>query len=912
MSGLSKTRIFILSCCIAAFSFANSPAAASRVMEKLDRGVVAVYVSGDVFVSWRMFGTDPSGIGFNVYRDSVLLNASPITDSTNYLDALGTLSSTYTIVPVINGIEQTASEPVTVWSSQYLEIPLNVPAGVTTPDGGTCTYSPNDASVGDLDGDGQYEIVLKWDPSNSHDNSERGYTGNVYLDAYELDGTQLWRIDLGINIRAGAHYTQFIVYDLDSDGLAEVACRTAPYTVDGRGNYILMPGDTLTDYRESDGLILTGPEYLTIFDGMTGEELVTTDFYPNRGSSVNEWGDNYGNRCDRFLAGVAYVDGQKPTLIMARGYYRPKSGYSARNEIVAYNWRDDTLSQVWYFAASTNEPNSDYIGQGCHSLSIADVDNDGKDEIVYGSCAIDDDGTGLYTTGLGHGDALHVSDMDPAHDGLEVWMCHEDSPYGVSFRDAETGAIIFRDTTPTEDTGRACAGDITADYPGYELWATGGVDLYSCDGTQIGSRPSPVNFMVYWDGDLLREFLNGTTISKYGSGTLLSAAGCESNNTTKATPCLSADILGDWREEVILRTSDNAHLRIFTTTDYTENRIYTLMHDCQYREAIAWQNSAYNQPPHPSFFLGHGMSTPPTPDIILVGPDELYGDFDDDLIVYTQDLSYFADSLWLQNVCESAPNLDLNGDCIVNLYEFAEMAANWTGPDMTPPRTPLGLTAVAANGSVSLDWADNIDSDLEGYNLYRSTVSGYGYAKINTTSIADSEYTDDDVINDTTYYYAVTAVDTSSNESDISSQVSATPSEILTVTIQENETGFVGVFDGSVDSNNAGFTGSGFANTDNAVGNYIEWTIDVPQTGLYDLQWRFANGGSSNRSGLVSINGFAEPTSVDLDSTGDWTVWQESSIETVTLTQGTNTIRLIAETSDGLANIDWIKIVGIF
>ncbi len=575
----------------------------TRQMENLDRGVVAVKVSGGAFVSWRMFGTEPSSVSYNLYRGSTKVNSSPITGATNYLDASGTTSSTYSVRAIINGIEQAASPNASVWSNNYLQVPLQVPSGGTTPDGVSYTYSANDCSVGDLDGDGKYEIVVKWDPSNSQDNANSGYTGNVYLDAYTLTGTRLWRIDLGINIRAGAHYTQFIVYDLDGDGDAEVACKTADGTIDGAGNVI---GSASADYRNSSGYILSGPEYLTIFSGATGRALETVSYQPARGT-VSNWGDSYGNRVDRFLACVAYLDGKRPSLVMCRGYY-------TRSVLVAWDYRDGNLTQRWTF--DTNNGYSSYAGQGSHSLSVADVDSDGKDEIIYGACAIDHDGKGLYSTGLGHGDALHVSDFDPNRQGLEVWQCHENSPYGASFRDARSGSVIFRKTA-SKDTGRACIGDISASYSGCEMWASASVPLTTSTGQELGSHSLPINFMIWWDGDLSRELLDGTTITKYNGGTLLSASGFASNNGTKATPSLTADILGDWREEAIWRTSDSKYLRIYTTTDITTHRIYTLMHDPVYRLGIAWQNVAYNQPPHTGFFLGNGMSSAPTPDIYL-------------------------------------------------------------------------------------------------------------------------------------------------------------------------------------------------------------------------------------------------------------------------------------------------------
>ena len=907
-SAVSANSVLMLTRSVAAVSVS-----VSRLMENLDRGVVAVDSGGgQVYVGWRMLGVEPETVGYNVYRDGVKINPSVITDSTNYIDISGSVGSTYSVASVIGGVELDMSSGVSVWSNQYLEVPLQVPAGVTTPDGVTCSYSPNDASVGDLDGDGQYEIILKWDPSNSQDNSISGYTGNVYLDAYEMDGTFLWRIDLGVNIRAGAHYTQFIVYDLDSDGYAEVACRTSDGTVDGVGTVI---GDSDADYRESNGYILTGPEYLTLFNGQTGQAMVSTDFYPNR-VNVSQWGDNYGNRCDRFLAGVAYVDGQQPSLIMARGYYGPKSGYSARNEITAWNWRDGALTQLWWFKAGlgiNDNINSEYIGQGNHQLSIGDVDGDGKDEIIYGACAIDDDGTGLYSTGYGHGDALHLSDLDPSRPGLEVFTIHEgpdDTPDSIpraTFRDAGTGDITHV-YSGTKDVGRGVSADIDASYPGAECWGFGG--LRSCSGEIISSSsPSSANFVVLWDGDLLSELLNSNVITKHGGSTLLTASGCSSNNTTKSTPCLSADILGDWREEVIWRRSDNQALRIYTTTHVTSHRIYTLMHDPQYRLSIAWQNTAYNQPPHTSFFLGDGMADPPVPDIILVGA--VYGDFNVDSYVNMQDLTYFL-GFWLEDDCGLTGELDLNQDCLINYHEFSVFAGNWTGPDITPPSAPSGLSATAYSNTVLLDWADLYELDLAGYNVYRSTVSGSDYTLLNTSILNDSDYVDNDVVNGSTYYYVVTALDVSLNESEAPTEVSASPNAITTMRIQEDDAGYVGVYAGTIDFNHAGYTGPGFVNTTNATDQYIEWSVDVPQSGAYDFQWRFANEDSDNRTGALVINNTLRETSIDFSSTGSWEVWDVSAIVTATLSEGVNTIRLVSETADGLANIDWVEIKGLF
>lgn len=583
----------------------HSNAAAARQMETLDRGVTAVKVNNGVFVSWRIFGTESTSVSYKLYRGSTLVTT--VTGASNYTDTAGTTSSTYSVSAVVNGTEQAKSAAVSVWGNNYLQVAMQVPSGGTTPDGVAYTYSANDCSVGDLDGDGQYELIVKWDPSNAKDNSQSGYTGNVYLDAYKLNGTRLWRIDLGKNIRAGAHYTQFMVYDLDGDGKAEIACKTADGTKDGVGTVI---GSSSADYRNSSGYVLSGSEYLTIFQGQTGKALYTTNYEPARGN-VNDWGDNYGNRVDRFLACIAYLDGSHPSLVMCRGYY-------TRSVLVAYDWNGSSLSKRWTFD-SNSSGNSSYAGQGNHNLSVADVDGDGKDEIIYGSCTIDDNGKGLYNSNLFHGDAMHVGDLNPNRSGLEIWSCFESTSsngnVGAAMRDAKTGQVLFK-FTASKDTGRACSADLTADYPGEEVWAAGS-SLYSASGQVIGSAPSSTNFAIWWDGDELRELLDDITISKYGSGTLLTATGCASNNGTKATPCLQADILGDWREEVVLRTTDSKYLRIYTTTAPTTRRIYTLMHDPVYRLGVAWQNVAYNQPPHTSFYLGNGMSNPPTPNIYL-------------------------------------------------------------------------------------------------------------------------------------------------------------------------------------------------------------------------------------------------------------------------------------------------------
>ena len=591
----------------AAFPFRPRPPAPARQMEALGRGLVATQPEpGKVFLSWRLLGTDPDGIAFHVYRrsgdaEAVRLTTDPLTKATCLTDATADLSkpTAYVVRPVLDGQELAASAafrlPANPPVRPYLAIPLKTLPG----------HTPGDASAGDLDGDGEYEIVVKQE-QQPRDNSRRGATGETKLEAYRLDGTFLWRINLGRNIREGAHYTQFLVYDLDGDGKAEVMCKTADGTVDGTGQPI---GDPKADHRNPDGYVLAGPEYLTVFDGRTGKALATTDYLPPRGK-VEDWGDTYGNRVDRFLACVAYLDGERPSAVFCRGYY-------TRAVLVAWDWRDGQLTRRWTF--DSDAAGREYRGQGDHSVSVADVDGDGRDDIVYGAMCVGPDGRGLYSTGLGHGDALHVGDLDPDRPGLEVFNIHEKvkHAHGASFRDARTGKVLW--SKPSADVVRGLAIDIDPRHPGVECWAAGpGLSgLWNCKGEGVSARrPWSCNFAVWWDGDLLRELLDRTTIGKWdwereAETPLLRATGCASNNGSKATPALSADLLGDWREEVVWRSADNTELRIYTTPIPTEHRLPTLMHDPQYRLAVAWQNVGYNQPPHPGYFLGHGMKPPP-------------------------------------------------------------------------------------------------------------------------------------------------------------------------------------------------------------------------------------------------------------------------------------------------------------
>ncbi len=603
----------ILSICLLVVSLTAS---AQRRMEALGRGLIAMRTTDNkVFISWRLLGTEPTDLSFNLYRiinnKTEKLNKAPLTKGTNYTDDLAdtVAQRTYFVKAITAGKEAESSKPFTLKSStkNYLSIPLQTPQG----------YTPNDASVGDLDGDGEYEIVLH-QAGRGRDNPSNGITDPPIFQAYKLDGTLLWTINLGKNIREGAHYTQFMVYDLDGDGKAEVAMKTADGTIDGKGKPI---GDSTKNWVDNNGKILTGPEYFTIFSGQTGEALATTDYIPNR-YPTDKWGghggnggnDNNGNRVDRFLACVAYLDGRLPSVVMCRGYY-------GRTVLAAWDWRGGKLTSRWVFDSKDGE--NPFSGQGYHTVSVADVDDDGKDEIVYGSMVVDDNGKGLFSTGLRHGDALHVSDLDPSRAGLEVFGIHEIEEKtkgpGAALYDAATGKILWTGN-PDQDAGRGVAENIDPKNPGAEMWWSGSDGLYNMKGEKIGANPSSTNFLIWWDGDLTRELLDGNHIDKYGVGRIFTAEGCTSNNGTKSTPTLSADILGDWREEFIERTTDNKELRIFSTTIPTEHRMYTLMHDPQYRVSIAWQNVGYNQPPHTSFYMGEDMKPAPKQNIVLNKP----------------------------------------------------------------------------------------------------------------------------------------------------------------------------------------------------------------------------------------------------------------------------------------------------
>lgn len=693
---MNKSRLYALLLSAAVTVSTQAQSTSASQMEKLDRGLVAVKTASGTFLSWRMLGTDDEDrTRFDIVCDGTVIAENVY--KTNYTASGGSDASEYVIVTKVDGQETERSKAVKRCANDYLTIALDRPAKGSN--GGT--YTPNDCSVGDVDGDGEYEIILKWDPSNSHDNSQKGKTDNVILDCYKLDGQKLWRIDLGPNIRAGAHYTQFMVYDFDGDGYAEMMCKTAPGSKDGAGAYVNQAATDATikkhenslQYANSDGHVISGPEYLTVFDGLTGAAKHTTWYLPGRagtgsktpsGSNATEggselgkvsafpqgfWGDNTGNRSERYLAGVAYINGpDKPACgIFCRGYYTLAyvwavsydgtrlhtewlhcSPNATQSLVYVSKWADgqagleftiddDLLKRIPAKTAPANmgglkssdsasgiAGSNTMYGNGNHNMSIADVDGDGCDEILWGSAAVNNDGTLLYAVGYGHGDAMHLSDLMPDRPGLELFDVHEEklqnSKGAWDVHDAATGEVIYKGGPNGTDNGRGLAADISKDYRGFEFWSTDERTPRRADnGSSTTLKNQSVNFRVYWNGDLYDELLDGhytkdsndefdhvdhIYITTGNAERIVDWTNRSNCNTTKMTPNLSGDILGDWREEIVLWDYQNpSELYIHTTTIATDYRMPTLMHDHTYRMGICWQNTAYNQPPHLGYFL---------------------------------------------------------------------------------------------------------------------------------------------------------------------------------------------------------------------------------------------------------------------------------------------------------------------
>ncbi len=592
-------------------------APSTSLSEILDRGAVAVPMEeGGMFFSWRWSKKDDPKttfhlVGVDAQGARQPLNEKPISDVTWFRhDADGASERSHFLLVSDDGHGKQEISKVSTWQQNYHSIPVQCLPG----------YRMGDASLGDLDGDGNLELVIH-QAKQPRDNSHSGLTGRPILDAYQLDGSLLWRLDLGINIRDGEHYTQFMIYDLDGDGAAEVVCKTADGSVDGTGQVI---GDAQRDWRTLDessksfGRVLHGPEYLSVFRGSDGKVLQTVDYVPSR-DPIDGWGgiggngnnDPYGNRCDRFMACVAYLDGERPSVVMCRGVY-------GRIVMVAWDWRGGQLSRRWVFDSGIAYPPfkdaSPFSGMGGHSLSVGDVDDDGRDEVVYQAMTIDDDGKGLYTTGRRHGDSMHLADLYPDRPGLELMLISENEGHTVRFQtpgmgvhDAATGKPIWTHS-PGIDVGSGMAADVDPTSPGYEVWGGPG-GLRNHLGEEIAPAPRHSRWALWWDGDLLRELTGRGGIYKWdwneGQEVLLQPL---RSGGSLERPCLSGDILGDWREEILLPAPDQSHLRLYTSTIPTRHRMACLLEDRQYRLAIAWQNVVYNKPPHPSFYLGHGES----------------------------------------------------------------------------------------------------------------------------------------------------------------------------------------------------------------------------------------------------------------------------------------------------------------
>lgn len=629
----------------------------TRQMEKLDRGLIAIKTDGGVYLSWRLFdsednifGSADKNVSFNVYRDGKKI--SEVATKTNYVDS--TVGTNYSVAPVINGVEGEKCNPVTAYNNSYFDIPLLKPDDETIYDPSNnklATYSffPADCSTGDVDGDGEYEIIVKW-TSHERDVGTPAYSGTVHLAAYKLDGTKLWKndIELGKNVYSSAHTLQFLVYDFDGDGKSEVICQTSLGSKDGQGKYVSNAAQTdeeikaitdkensTADYRSSSGVITKGEEFLTVFNGETGAAMDTISLPTTRGSENGvDYGDDFGNRSNRFVSDIAYLDGEKPYAIYLRGYYFGRNG-KQRTSIAGISWDGTALSPTYRFDTQKGQEGYydgayQYVGNGNHNCTVADVDNDGKDEFITGALCMevndDNEFRPKWCTYLQHGDALHIGNYDPTHTGFEFFTVHEDSgtnslsgnditlDFGMSVIDAETGNIMFHEGA-SDDTGRGVMANVGAGGY-YQIWSAknsarqsnGGTDFTTA--TSLTGRNTPsMNFRIFWDGDLYDNLLNGANITDWNGRNMsnIFSAGnydCVSINGTKANPSLQADLFGDWREEVVYPTSDGTALRVFSTTDTTDYKIKTLMQDPVYRSGVAAEQTAYNQPPHVGFYMG--------------------------------------------------------------------------------------------------------------------------------------------------------------------------------------------------------------------------------------------------------------------------------------------------------------------
>ena len=668
-----KTLSLVILCLMMLLAPMSLKAGVTWPTEKLNRNVIAVpnrmmFTTG-CLVSWRMLDTDDDYTTFDVLRNGTPI-AQNLNTTSSFFDGNGKADSQYQVVVRQRGVVKETTTAINPWNGVFKAITLQRPNdGDASTSKVAARLQPNDCMVGDVDGDGDYELIMKWEATNAHDQAQQGYTGLTFLSCYEItganEGQHLWDINLGPNVRSGSHYTEILVYDFDGDGRAEVVCQTAAGTVDGKGNYVSLAAtdatlrglNNTTLYANSNGFIANGPELLTVFNGQTGAAIHTTWYTPNRAGGVGGvnnsysssiWDDSNGNRGSRFFATVAYLAGanQNPSAVFTRGCYTSVYVWAVdfNGSRLSTRWLHASTSKTSYSVTNASGTTTNYngltatgtggtataYGQGNHQVCVADVDDDGKDEVLYSQCAFDDDGRLMYTTGFGHGDAMHVSDHDPDRPGLEVFSVHEESTakYGCDMHDARTGEILLRQTAGS-DTGRGMMADFDASHRGSEFCTSAdGYIVYDITGTAISEATlSAANFPIYWDGDLQREHLSNASamapiLEKYytgGKGRILlngnhdnpySLGNSHSCNYTKSSPCLQADIFGDWREELIFwDSSDSCTINIFSTSDWTAYRMPCLMYDHIYRMGIAWQNDAYNQPPHLGYYLPDAIVT---------------------------------------------------------------------------------------------------------------------------------------------------------------------------------------------------------------------------------------------------------------------------------------------------------------
>ncbi|MBO4713243.1 MAG: carbohydrate-binding protein [Fibrobacter sp.] len=895
-----------------------------RQMEALDRGLVVANVGkSGMLVSWRLLGTEKPDTEFNLYRDGTKIATIGKTGGTNYLDKDGKITSKYTVSAVVDSVEGEKNGASFVFDSTvayggqsfpYKVINVDAPACPPSMAGDTCSYWPTDMSAADLDGDGQYELILKWAPSNQKDNSAPGYTSPTLIDAYTLDGTKLWRINMGWNIRSGEHYTQFQVYDYDGDGKAEMIVKTADGTIDGKGKVI---GDSSKHYVDTLGHIISGPEYLTVFRGIDGAEITTIDYLPSRdvrkfgwadSTGGTTWGDNYGNRCNRFLAATAYLDGIHPSAIIARGYYT--AAY-----VVAYDFDGKNLKQRWFHKSET--PGQGLYAQGYHNIAVGDLDGDGFDEIVYGAAALDHDGTVLYSTGFGHGDAGHLTDIDPDHPGLEFFGVHEyweQAKYMDELRGAD-GTILWGTLQTGIDNGRGMAADIDSTYRGLETWSSR-VDLIrsakgspidsaryivcdTIDSFYIESRQEyvyetectsifyPINFRIYFDGDLQDELLAGAVVTKpnvkaqtavtfFDGEAALGLSGCNVF-IARNTPLLVADLFGDWREELILRTKkDPSKIYIISTPVTTQYRLYTLMHDAVYRTAVAWQNTGFNQAPHTSYYLPDMVKKLTKPSVYTVG-DSAFTVYPD-AIISKMEGAKDKQTITLGNSIKT----------IGYEYLFCTGVKVEGLPSGVSAKVDSSAKTVKISGAPKKTGTFKFTVTTLGSKAANATVKGEIVVKEAPkpdTSKTDSTKTDSTKTDSTK---------TNPDKKD-SSKVVVNASSIVDAAIPDEG-------EGSTEKESKGYIGNGYFDFKNSKSSYGTWLVKSASESATTMSVRYANGDSTSREMKLVVNG-KEVGTVEMGPTGGWSMWNTYDMD-IKLKKGKNTITLKSMSKTSGADVD--------